>query len=633
VGKIEIDEVTPPVEFEPSIAVMPEAPVAPVAPNAPTPPVILPITVNPFSISTAGSGNGDGSWYWNTSGSNGIISQVIMTSGTWNVSNFANDGITSAFDSNISSYSAYMPFMRDGITQYTGAAITNQSYSGTSIGSGKMGVYRIVGSPYSSFESGTTININATTRSGTVNTLRQFVHFDPHGEEAAIFGLINNATSDEISLASGYYDITKANKGSAGMHDRSMFLMLKGNINLEGNTVNVVGLQGHAYGAASPHGSSQAYVFNTGTIKVDGTKNAIFAYTAEGDAMVRHFFFANTTSDGQTGTMTVEGTNNAMVVFDRQNTGTNHVLNFFNEGTMNILSGSGNTGVYIGTGTNGGTIELRAPITVSGGSNNVAVYHGAQGAGPTNALASKSVINAAITGGSNNVGYYGAFAQTLSDGTVTKPNHTFVINGTAVSSAGVYSVANINIGTGSTTLSGGSGNIGLYTFSGAITSAGSILINGTAGTGNVGAYATLGNSITLGGSTEVKATSTTANGGNILLASASGTGTHAGTITAASRTVRVEGRDNVGIYVQNGSSTGASISASQVSMNGTNGNIGVFSDTAGGTVNLTNGIEINGTSDTGIFVKTGVLAGNINGVNVTGGTGNTGIFLANNGSV
>ncbi|PWM25072.1 MAG: autotransporter-associated N-terminal domain-containing protein, partial [Limosilactobacillus fermentum] len=483
-----------------------------VAPTAPTAPVIVPITVNSFSITTDGSGNGDGSWYWNTGGSNGIISQVIMTAGTWNINNFTNNTINSGYDSEITGYSAYMPFQKDGITQYAGAPITNQTYSGTGIGSGKMGIYRIVGSPYSSFGTGTTININSTTRSGTVNTLRQFIHFDPHGEEATLISNITNATTDEKAKAQAYYDIAKANNGMAAGHERAMFLTLKGDINLTGNTINVVGLQGHSYGDASAQGSSQVFVFNTGNIKINGEKNAIYAYTAEGDAAHRYFTFSNHALDGQTGSMKIEGAsskNNAMVVFDRQNTGINHVLSFFNDGLMEIEDGSQNIGVFIGTGINKGTVELNAPIIISGGTNNVAVYHGAQGVGPTNQLAQQSVLKADITGGTKNVGYFTEFAQTLNDTTGTKPNHAFTISGTAKNSIGVYSKANINIGTGSVVLAGGTNNVGLYTESGSIISKGSIEFGTGTSAGNVGAYAKNGYSITVD---SAKTTGTSTNG-------------------------------------------------------------------------------------------------------------------------
>ncbi|AVQ28937.1 autotransporter-associated N-terminal domain-containing protein [Fusobacterium ulcerans] len=483
-----------------------------VAPTAPTAPVIVPITVNSFSITTAGDGNGDGSWYWNTGGSNGIISQVIMTAGTWDINNFSNSTITSGYDSEITGYSAYMPFQRDGITQYAGAPIDDKSYSGTGIGSGKMGIYRIVGSPYSSFGTGTTVNINATTRSGTVSTLRQFIHFDPHGEEAAILSKITNATSDEKTKAQTYYDIAKANNGMAAGHERAMFLTLKGDINLTGNTVNIVGLQGHSYGDASNYGSSQVFVFNSGNIKVNGEKNAIYAYTAVGDTAHRYFTFSNHTLDGQTGSMKIEGAsskNNAMVVFDRQNSGVNHVLSFFNDGLMEIEDGSQNIGVFLGTGINKGTVELNAPIIISGGTNNVAVYHGAQGVGPTNQLAGQSVLKADITGGTKNIGYFTEFAQTLNDTTGTKPNHAFTISGTAENSIGVYSKANVNIGTGSVVLTGGTNNVGLYTENGNIISKGSIEFGTGTSVGNVGAYAKNGYSITVD---SAKTTGTSTNG-------------------------------------------------------------------------------------------------------------------------
>ncbi len=66
-----------------------------------------------------------------------------MTSGKWDIS-VAGNSYTDGFSSEITDYSAHFA------APYGGTPIVNQTYSGFS-NSGQMGMYRIVGSPYTLF--------------------------------------------------------------------------------------------------------------------------------------------------------------------------------------------------------------------------------------------------------------------------------------------------------------------------------------------------------------------------------------------------------------------------------------------------------------------------------------------------
>ena len=55
-----------------------------------------------------------------------------------------------------------------------------------------------------------------------------------------------------------------------------MMLSMKGIINVTGNTINVVGLQGH-YGP--PY--ANPYIIHSGKINITGNNNVVFAYTPE----------------------------------------------------------------------------------------------------------------------------------------------------------------------------------------------------------------------------------------------------------------------------------------------------------------------------------------------------------------
>ena len=544
-----------------------------IPPVTPETPVVTPISLSIPTLSTVSYGNGDGSWFWNTGGSNGIISQVIMTSGNWNIV-MAGTGTTAtdAIDSEIKNYTAKFP------ATYTATSITDQTYSGTNIGGGKAGIYRIVGSPYSSFGTATKVVINAANRTGS--NLRQFIHIDPHGDKAQPLADIADISASEKSEAAtilGAYTSTNVTQEA-----NTQVLALNGEISVTGNLMNLVGAQGHS------NNGRNVLLLNTGKIKINGDKNIVFAYTPSGDGANRYYI----TSNYGAGSIVIEnGTSNFIMFMDRD-TGYKHILSFKNNAHMEIKGGTSNVGVFLKKSTFDGTIDLIKPIILSGGTKNIAVYQVNES---RNSMNVRSVLKADITGGDKNVGFYGEMAQTIA-------SHEFNLGGTSENGVGVYSGANLVLGTGNINLTGGTGNIGLFAKGGNITTNGNISLTG--GTGNMIAFSDSGKLITINGNVKV---------GNIA------------SNLAISNTIP--------LYVT-GANSKIEIANDKLEMNLTGDSIGVYSTTNGEfTANRTS-LAHSGTGfGGGIVEPTAPVNIYVKGTTVSGVVKGVGLFVNNGGKI
>ena len=453
--------------FEPTIIAIPVPPTVPVL-NIPA--VTIP------NISTASSGNGDGSWYWNLSGSNGTISQVIMTSGKWDIS-VAGNSYTDGFSSEITDYSAHFA------APYGGTPIVNQTYSGFS-NSGQMGMYRIVGSPYTLFGENTEINIDASARSKS-GSVRQFIHFDPHGDKSmdSIDEIIDATDAERQEVK----DIQAKYKTSY-LAPKHMMLSMKGIINVTGNTINVVGLQGH-YGP--PY--ANPYIIHSGKINITGNNNVVFAYTPEHQNESRDSIISNYDS----GEIIINGDENFVMVYDKQTITQSH--SFKNDGKIEIENGNKNVGVYIKRSAKGGTLDLIKPIIITNGNENIGIVHKNE---TYNQLNPQSVIKVDIKNGNKNIGL-------LEEMTQKYTSHEFNISGGTDGMAVISTNGVLSIGSGNISITGGNKNIGLITIGGNIISDGNIfMINGSE---NIAALAKDGNSISVAGNVSIGSSSPVTN--------------------------------------------------------------------------------------------------------------------------
>ncbi|MGF6907198.1 autotransporter-associated N-terminal domain-containing protein [Fusobacterium sp. PH5-44] len=673
VGKIEIDEVTPPAEFEPSIAVMPEAPVTPVTPTTPAVPVVIPVGIVLYNASTPEAGCTQGSYfYWDNNGGNGgLISDIILESGsTWNIKNFTNNTTNSPYDIQFVNYTARTPKNSSGTQVNTdtsdGISPSSTSISGynntfTNVGSSYLGIMRgsigYAGTDYVALEKGSTVNIDATNRSATgvvdgsgVIQMRQFIHYDPDKAATDIAGN-HDATIDEKSKLVAMRAKAMSNNNNAANIGRSTAVMLKGDINVDGAGIAVLGMM------TNHPVRNDTFAINTGNITIEGDKHAVFAKTQHVEVVgtnSQYMTFANTTIDGNTGKIIINANNSAVLgTFGFTNSTSQIVISFFNDGIIEI-KGDENIGLHL-NGMNGGTVELNTPIKILGGVDNKGIY---QVFDIQCTIAEASILKVDITGGERNVGYFSLQDQTLngSSGYVFNISEANLLT-PSQNNVAVYSEAKLDIGYGKIKISGGLEGIGLYAHGGNITTTGSIQIDG--GASNVGAYATEGKTIFLNGTGSLIVNSTTSNGGNILLAASPKIlstspivyGTSAGTINAPNRTLQVgiddsgvsDGNDNIGIYVRNASAMNkATVQVDKIRMSGTGtGNIGVFVDETGGVVDINNTnstIDMDGISGTGLFIKAGNLEGTIKQIDISDNSstwttsGNVGIFVIENGN-
>ena len=489
---ITVSTPTAPGGFTPTAVTAPTVPEAPTVAGVTIPTIIIP------SLTSPSSGNGDGSWTWNVSGDNGLISQVITTSGNFKFTT-GGSGTTDAFTAAVTGYTA------TAASGYS-VSVSNATYGETSVGSGKAGMYRIVGSRYSSFGVGTTITIDATTRPDSGNALRQFIHFDPHGDKAA-------ASIDEITEASATERTQATNlvnkyKGAhSSFEDKGyQILALNGELTINGNTMVGVGLQGHSNNGRNP------MILHTGTTIINGNKNAVFAYPNDGDSANRLYI---TTNYG-TGKIEINGNNNFVMLAEKNYS--KHVHNFENSGIIDIKTGNNNIGFFGKQGINNGYLDLQKPITISStGTENIGVY---QTNGSNNKLNENSVIKVDISAGSKNVGYVGDYSSQIINTNVYNitggtsnigviSNNALILNGLTLNiSGGDTNFGLVNkVGTlssnGVINISGGNDNIGIANQStGAVTHTGNIILS-PSGTNNIGVYGETTASTTITGEIQV----------------------------------------------------------------------------------------------------------------------------------
>ncbi|MGF6907939.1 hypothetical protein M2092_002498, partial [Fusobacterium sp. PH5-44] len=679
VGKIEIDEVTPPVEFEPSIAVMPEAPVAPVAPSEASLPVLTPPIIIPFDITITTTGTGDTCNFWITDGSYashlGAIQQINVTNGTFDFTRVAG-GMGSV---SVSGYTGHTTVQNSMTTAYASSTAFTGTYASSWTNGNLTGFYKWCGAPLVRMGANTTWNFtggggtriailkNDIHNNGDTQTLGKFVNLDTDNVSFSSVKTYatkyqnNTSTGSEIVMTQAEYEYIRDKIYPYLGTTPTSWTPTSGVVryaNMAG-TWNLMGSKIDGYEADGHSNYAGANIFhNSGTINVKAAASeiAMTGYGPEAGVATRPVVIANS------GTMRIDGTKSTFMVSMR--TSANDEVNFINTGNL-IINGGLNTGLVLkGSSRATSTINMTTPTEIYGDGNiGVQVSSSTYNINASNSAVkvnigvnqtgSNSSMPESTVGTGNNAATVTVGAVTYTTGWTTGvidgniailqnatggtaiglQSHEIKIGEVTEKNVGVYtnSTREINIGTGKITLYGGKNNVGLYATGSNISDAGTLLVTGTSGNGNVGAYSTSSKTITMSGTATDIIDSTSSNG-NLLYVAALDASNNSGTISANSRTLQINGQYNTGIFVEKDSSTGGTVSANKIVINGIGSNVGVFTET-GGTVNLTSGIELKGTSDTGIFVKTGVLAGNINGVNVTGGTGNTGIFLANNGSV
>lgn len=408
-----------------------------------------------LNLNSASSGNSDKAWAWDPNGSNGLISQVIITSGKF-LFVTGGSGTANSFDAEVTGYTATAAAGYD-------INVNNVTYGRTTVPANKAGMVRVIGSRYSSFGENTEVIIDATARPDSGTYLRQFIHFDPHGNKSA-------ATIDEITEASveertQATDLTNKYKvAHSNFEDKGyQILSLNGQIIVNGNTTVGVGLQGHSEGGRNP------MILHKGTYVLTGNKNAVFAYPNDGDNTNRLYIVSNY----DTGKIEVNGNDNVVMLAEKSYA--SHVHNFENSGVIEIKTGNKNIGFSGVRGMNNGYVDLQNPILISSnGTENIGVYQANE---IRNNLNEDSVIKVDISNGQRNVGYLGEFtSQTIN-------TNIYNITG-GKNNIGVISSNNLILNGLILNISGGEKNYGIINKVGTLSSNGTITISG--GNDNIG---------------------------------------------------------------------------------------------------------------------------------------------------
>jgi len=538
---IAVPTVTTPTAVEPTMVVAPQAPALP---NVPT------IVIPTVTITAQTTGTGDNAWIYNPTGDLGVINQINITSGTFTAtSDTSGLGITGI---NITNY-AGNPTTTNGTGTYTSSAGTHSDVvNGT--GTSSVGFYKWCGAPYISFGEMATINwIGGGVRS------RALLKNDVHGNQAQTLDtLLAGSSTETITADEGnfvqnaiypYHNHSGGTNGSSAT-TALMYGINYGTWNISGDYVNGYEADGHY-----ESGTNRATVFNNaGTIQTlaGSSRIALAAYGHENSGN-RTFTTVNGYDDGSNnikGEMILNGTTS--VIFYTNRSGTNHEIDFLNYGTL-IINGGNNAGLFLSGSSNASSsIYMENPLEIYGDSNlgvyfqssgyqldssnseirvNIGVNQdGSNTSVPENATATGNNILAFQNAGiiDNNVGIYATSAYTLS-------THELKIGDETKSNIGMYAgqtSGTFNLGNGSIILYGGTENIGLYTGSGNIISAGSIEFGAGSGNGNIGAYSTGGHSISVA---DAKASGTSTNG--ILLYANNGAITITNDVAATGMTV------------------------------------------------------------------------------------------------
>ena len=371
----------------------------------------------------------DASYFWATSGRNGLISQAKITGGdfTFTIDGDKEDG---PFTAAVKDYAATEAFGY-GDTVYGGTGVENAN-----VPAGKKGMYTMVGSRYSSFGENTQIRINSTFTSTNYNDRRRFIIFDPNGEKAA-------ASIDDITEASDgektkAKELVEKYKGEVpNFNDEGyQILALNGQLTIAGNGVVGVHLQENA--------KSNPIILHAGVTKIEGNRNIVFGQT----------YFANggnnlsTITNYETGVILINGDGNVVMAKPR----INNAFIFENSGKIEIQSGDTNVGLSM-IGPN--TIYLQNPIIISSeGERNKGVT--LEDNDDTSTLNGKSVIKVNVTNGKYN---YGLVAKSGS----SKLEKIEINVSGGERNTGIYlEGSTTDLGDTAINISGGSANVGMY---------------------------------------------------------------------------------------------------------------------------------------------------------------------------
>lgn len=627
VNPITLPQVTPPTAptapTAPQINISVTAPTAPSIPMAPSIPTVVVPAIPTFSIVTAGSGNQDGAWFWDKYGQNGLMSEVIVKKGTFDFKVYdSSNGYDAPYDATVQNYEAETPY--SGTSQYivsNGSKTTNTTINIPSltttgiskIGYEQMGIYRVIGSSYSAFKPGTIVNIT-NTRSNTTNGLRQFIHLDPHGNNSETLEDIKNhnqMSQDEYTALKNEKNKIDTVIGNSLGNNKFVTLSLMGDINIKGNTMNVVGAQGHYEGA------DYIGILNSGNISIKGDKNIVLGYVKIDDDTSypgapkrdRRYIATNT------GNISINGNNNAVVVFDRR-AGTNHMQNFNNDGTI-IINGNNNTGLAVSKNIHNGLITLNKAIELSG-DNNIGILHDdkADDRGQidvnNNNINKASILKADISSGKNNVGYIEKHnGQQIKEGTFNITGGTSNIGIVADAMGTVVNSGTIIIGNTPTNSIGivvnGNGTAKDIVYKG------NLDIDGA----NTGVALTGKSAVDLGGTVTLKGNSTGAylkDGNNTL---------------KMSNPLSHSGALGTNIFVDGGSGDSITLAGDLNTSSGSgNQNTGVAISN-NGNLNFGYNINVNNSKDTGVSLDNSTLTMSGKNITVTGSQA-TGAYLAGN---
>ncbi|MDR3258166.1 MAG: hypothetical protein LBT51_00940 [Fusobacteriaceae bacterium] len=423
-----------------------------------------------FFESTVNVANESYSWTFNDNKifHAGIISQLSINSGKIEIEMGDDKPATAAYKIKTTGFNA---------SDLSGN-LYNADYDseGKYVGGGYYGIYQMVGAPYAKFESDTNIIIDSKARP-LDSAHRVFIFYSANIRTInleEIEKLASDAEGTFIKDNLVRYD----NVGTEALKQYQI-LSLRGNITVDGNKMIVMGIT--PYGNQVP---TRAISLNSGNISLTGNGNIAMAYLDQVEQGARHLFMANweDSSTGKIGNITLNGNNNIGVYFGGGLRVIDKIYDFKNTGTMKILDGQENIGLYLQQSTNNGYIEIDNPIEIKGGIKNIGVYQkedsyytqyvGGASVIRSNKMNENSYLKVSITGGSENIGYYGKLSQKIA-------SHGFEIGGEAIESVGVFTDGgDLDIGTGKIKITGGEKNIGIYAANGNVTTAGDIDVSG-----------------------------------------------------------------------------------------------------------------------------------------------------------
>ena len=502
---------------------------------------------------------------WNTSANktyanNALISQPIMKSGKLDI--VMNDYVAVDFGA----YAGYKATITDYTASFADGEVddgNNLSYTGknniervqltqTVVENAGSEIIRVGGTTYSSLGKDTTIKIDSTSRDKYMtwdlnNKQRTIINFLPYGETAEI-DEITEATLSERELAKELFEKYKQVTITS---TKSQILALSGTIEVKGAGINIVTLQS---GRTSDNKNTSSIILNSGTIKVNGNLNSVFALPQTSNPGVvgtdpKPEIISNT------GTIEINGNSNTLMLISRSSSRIPTVSSFHNNGIINI-SGEDNIGYRAGAEITNGYVDLEKPITILKGERNTGVILETP---QVQTINSKSKIKVDIKEGRRNTGFYLSTSENI-----------------PVNTPSTQEIAETKIN-----INGGENNLGIWLSARSKDKKyklNEVEINITNGNKNFGVltreYTEDGNRPTLSGSIELtssneKGINISGGSGNIGVGVASyGKVTYNGTIS-------ITGGDNgYGVYTRQGKDT----TISKIEITGGTGNVAAYSE-------------------------------------------------------